>query len=188
MKWYDFLAPDKPNETQNSVDAPNMELNLSVDEMIVDVLNHKQKVLSIKSYINLSNAVVTTLSAATIAQKVESTMLGGPLNSKIVKQIKVADEQLFFGPDSAVFTCSHNLPRYYMLETVIPEFKSRMSELPEPLCNTASMMGTFYEQADAKIPMACPYCVYNNLRNSQLQIMRETGVDMINMKSSVWEI
>ena len=182
------MAPAKPNETQKSVDAPSMELNLGVDQMIADVLNHKQKVLSIKSYINLSNAVVTTLSAATIAQKVESTMLGGPLNSKVVREIKVADEKLFFGPDSAVFTCSHNLPRYYMLETVIPEFKSRMSELPEPLCNTASMMGKFYEQAYAKIPMACPYCVYNNLRNSQLQVMRETGVGMINMKSSVWEI
>ena len=51
-----------------------------------------------------------------------------------------------------------------MLETVIPEFQSRMGELPEPLVNTAEAMAKFYNQEDYRIPLACPYCVYNNLR------------------------
>ena len=185
VKWYDFLIG---TDEKVPIIANIPETALSVDEMISDIISHKQKVLSIKPYINLSNAVVTTLSAATIAQKVESSMIGSLAKNNITNQVNINTKKISAEPDSVVFTCSHNLPRYYMSETVVPEFKSRMSELPEPLSNTSEIMGKFYDQTYTRVPMACPYCVYNNLRNSQLQLMRETGADLMNVRSSVWEI
>lgn len=182
--WYNFLSSSEDQDvigyTDMCLSAPVEETTLSRDEMLKEIIEHKRKILSIKPYISLSNAVAATLAAASIAHQVQSDM--DAHENKSYKQLSI-DE-----PDSTVFTCNHNLPRYYMLETVIPEFQSRMNELPESLVNTAEAMAKFYKAADIRIPMACPYCVYNNLRNEQLHVLRETGADIINDRSTVWEI
>ncbi|XP_057295987.1 uncharacterized protein LOC130624943 isoform X2 [Hydractinia symbiolongicarpus] len=182
--WYNFLSSSEDQDVIGYTDmclyAPVEETTLSRDEMLREIIEHKRKILSIKPYISLSNAVAATLAAASIAHQVQSDM--DAHENKSYKQLSI-DE-----PDSTVFTCNHNLPRYYMLETVIPEFQSRMNELPESLVNTAEAMAKFYKAADIRIPMACPYCVYNNLRNEQLHVLRETGADIINDRSTVWEI
>ena len=164
---------------------------LSRDDMAKEIIEHKRKITTnIKPFITLSNAIATTLADASVAQKVN--MYDGA--TKLVRQSSQENKSSQGGrggeelPDSVVFSCSHNLPRYYMLETVVPEFQSRMGELPEPLIRTGEILSTYYQQTGIKIPMACPYCVYNNLRKEQLQIMRETGIEMMNTKSTLWEI
>ena len=184
--WYGFLSNILNTEKEgdeSQVSQPVEESALSKDEMLKEIIEHKRKILSSKPYISLSNAVTTTLAAASIAQNVESS-----IDDQLGTYPVIAGKYNVKKPDSTVFTCSHNLPRYYMLETVVPEFQSRMGELPEPLVYTAEIMTRFYTQYEMKIPMACPYCVYNNLRNEQLHVLRETGVDAVNNRSSVWEI
>ena len=181
--WYDFLSfgtitLDKNIENENfETLRPLGGSNLSKDDMIKEIIEHKRKTTNIKPCITLSNAIATTLADASTAQKVN-----------IYNPTEVIKTSSQTGPDSVVFSCNHNLPRYYMLETVVPEFLSRMGELPQPLSRTGEVLSKYYEQTDIKIPMACPYCVYNNLRTEQLQIIRESGLEMTNLKSSVWEI
>ena len=174
--WYSFLSCkdhsiQAASEGSNTI-APVGETALSRDDMIREIVEHKRKLFNMKPFLTLSNAVATTLADASIAQKVSSDFKQDSMNR----------------PDSTVFSCHHNLPRYYMLETVIPEFISRMTELPEALNQTANLMARYYRQSDIKIPMGCPYCVYNSLRTDQLNVLRETGADTLNVKSTVWEI
>ena len=184
--WYGFLSSSNAEnlaDFEESALVPIEESTLSKDEMMKEIITYKHKLLNMKFYISLSNAVATTLAAASIAQKVESNPAGyakqnSNLNASPGENI----------PDSTVFTCSHNLPRYYILEIVVPEFQSRMAELPQPLTQTAEVLSKFYGQHEVRIPMACPYCVYNQLRNQQLQILRESGVELVNNRSSIWDI
>jgi len=181
--WYDFLSLDTEIGRQtfgsnySDIVCPLGESALSKDDMVKEIIEHKQKLLNMKPFITLSNAVATTLADASIAQKVN---LYNP--SETIAKANAGE------PDSVVFSCNHNLPRYYMLETVVPEFLSRMGELPEALPRTGEVLSKYYQQAGINIPMACPYCVYNNLRTEQLQVYRESGLEMTNHKSAVWEI
>lgn len=153
--------------------------------MIKEIIEHKRKTTNIKPCITLSNAIATTLADASVAQKVNQYEDDTFINRQSSQNVKSLQQQQ---PDSVIFSCSHNLPRYYMLETVVPEFQSRMGELPQPLNRTGEILSMYYQQTDIKIPMACPYCVYNNLRTEQLQIIRETSMEMVNVSSTVWEI
>ena len=164
---------------------------LSRDDMTKEIIEHNRKIATnFKPCITLSNAIATTLADASVAQKVN--MYDNASKSRQSSQEDKKSPWQYGGegepPDSVVFSCNHNLPRYYMLETVVPEFQSRMGELPEPLIRTGEILSTYYQQTGIKIPMACPCCVYNNLRMEQLQIIRETGIEMTNTKSTLWEI
>lgn len=159
--------------------------------MAKEIIEHNRKIATnIKPYITLSNAIATTLADASVAQKVNMHDSAAKLSRQSSHEDNKSACQHGEGesPDSVVFSCSHNLPRYYMLETVVPEFLSRMGELPEPLNRTGEMLSMYYQQTGIRIPMACPCCVYNNLRMEQLQIIRETGIEMTNTKSTLWEI
>lgn len=185
--WYTFLSY---TDTSDVVDigsrtesiAPIGESTLSPDDMVKEIVEHKRQLLNVKPFLTLSNAVATTLADASLAQKVSSNSYYQKNEHQGTPSIKL-DE-----PDSTVFSCNHNFTRYYMLETVVPEFLSRMGELPEPLNHTAEVMARYYRQSDIKIPMACPYCVYNNLRSEQMNVLRETGGDLVNIKATVWEV
>ena len=160
--------------------------------MTKEIIEHNRKIATnIKPCITLSNAIATTLADASVAQKVNMYDNASKLPSQSSQDDKKSPRQQQGEdelPDSVVFSCSHNLPRYYMLETVVPEFQSRMGELPEPLIRTGEILSTYYQQTGIKIPMACPCCVYNNLRMEQLQIIRETGIETTNTKPTLWEI
>lgn len=188
--WYTFLscADDPRSDATFREDSIAIEEStLSRDDMVKEIVEHKRQLLNIKPFLTLSNAVATTLADASIAQKVSSNSYyqnSDVHRDRDSRAQTTTDEQ----PDSMVFSCNHNLPRYYMIETVIPEFLSRMGELPEPLNHTAEVMSRFYRQSDIRIPMACPYCVYNSLRSEQMNVLRETGSDMVNIKATVWEI
>ena len=172
--WYTFLSGEMAaNETKmNVVSAQQSEM--STDRMVAEILEHKRKILNIKPYISLSSANVTTFAAASASPTAQLQSSDMWTNQK--------------QPELTVFTCSHNLLHYYMLETVIPEFRSRMAELPEPLPQTAEVMACYYQQPSQRIPAACPCCVYNNLRQEQLQFLRDTGVDLLQNRSSLWEV
>lgn len=179
--WYSFMSEainKNLSEPEENITVPIEDSTLSKEEMLKEIITYKQKLLNVKSFITLSNAVATTLAAASIAQRLEDQTE----NFSSRERSNTAENI----PDATVFTCSHNLPRYYMLEIVVPEFLSRMAELPQPLVQTAEVLSKFYKQHDLRIPMACPCCVYNQLRNEQLHTLRESGIEILNNRSSEW--
>ena len=187
--WYSFLSTQSL-EFNNELVKMKLEPPVtsddnatSIEHMLKDTISHKRKVLSIKPLLILSNAVTATLAAAAKTHLTDNKLVSLPLAFR-----NTLHSQLIFHEtncDVAVFTCLHNLPRYYMTETVLPEFQTRMASLPNPLSYTATLMTHLYDEKGIKIPMACPYCVYNNFRNEQLQILKEEGIEI---NTSTWEI
>jgi len=68
------------------------------------------------------------------------------------------------GQDVA-FTCGHYFARKAFREEILPQFKEKLSAFSTGLPFTASLMVADYHQPT--IALACPVCVYNDLRKKQ---------------------
>nr|XP_047122358.1 uncharacterized protein LOC101237479 isoform X1 [Hydra vulgaris] len=193
--WYTFLSTQSV-EFRNEFDKMNFKPCLASDDgststehILKDIITHKQKTLSLNPLLILSNAVTTTLAAASKSTHLDAANKANLSDYNLSTTISSLNSQLMFQETNCnvvVFTCFHNLLRYYMIETVIPEFQTRMASLPNPLRFTAYLMARLYDENGIKIPMACPYCVYNNFRKEQLKVLNEEDAEVIT--STYWEI
>ena len=146
------------------------------DKQLKQTMENKLKFQKHRSCIFLSSVTAATVSAASSAIRGIS-----PRQQDISGRSHNA-------PDSVVFTCNHNFPKYYIEDIILPEFKQRIQGLPKPLPETADMLCHYYTQTNALIPAACPCCVYNNLRQEQLHLLQEAGGELSLNKSTFWDI
>ena len=171
---YSFLSEKSESDSlQNDSGPSTTELHSELtsgnfDTILKQIIENKLKFHKRRTCIFLSSVTAATVSAASSAIRGKSPWLqenGGSMESK--------NE-----PDSVVFTCNHNFPRYYVEDVILPEFSQRVQGLPKPLPETAEMLIRYYTQKRTLIPAACPCCVYNNLRQEQLHLLQETGSEL----------
>jgi len=65
--------------------------------------------------------------------------------------------------DVVVFTCGHHYFRRTFVETVLPEFRRRMDQLPVPMPLTSQLVLTDYHQPQ-QMHAACPVCAFGSIR------------------------
>ncbi len=177
-KNYLFLSErfDSLNEEipRGSTQKLNEDVSLqNFDVILKQILENKLKFHQRRNCIFLSSVTAATVSAA-------SSAIRGSQSGK--------ESEDSTTPDSVVFTCNHNFPRYYVIDVILPELRQRLSGLPKPLPQTADLLVHYYTQMRTQIPAACPCCVYNNLRQEQLHLLQETGGEMSGNKSTFWEV
>jgi len=68
------------------------------------------------------------------------------------------------------FTCGHHFSRSRFLEDILPHFQEKVAAFSNPLPITTRLMVLDYQQPE--IALACPVCVYNDLRKKQ-KVTRE---------------
>ena len=181
-RCYNFVPNEEDVETmEDEVNISKTELRADVmsetfDSELKQIMENKLKFHKRRSCIFLSSITAATISAASAATRGTSPW-----------QQDFGDRSRNL-PGSVVFTCNHNFPQYYMEDVILPEFKQRIQGLPKPLPETAQMLCHYYTQASALIPAACPCCVYNNLRQEQLNLLQETAGELSLHKSTFWEV
>ena len=127
-KSYSFLSNDKRESAENVADSRQPEINGEVpsqnfDTILKQLLENKLKFHKHRSCILISSVTAATVSAASSAVRGITPW----------KQSMEDNGSLKIEPDTVVFTCNHNYPRYYVIDVILPEFKQRMSGLPQPL-------------------------------------------------------
>ena len=164
------------------------EVNVSRNEMTADLTSEKfdrelKQVIEnkLKFQVHRSSIFLSSVTAATVSAASSAIRGTAPWQHGI-------DDRYKNLPASIVFTCNHNFPKYYMEDMILPEFTQRMKGLPKPLPETAQMLSHYYSQTGALIPAACPCCVFNNLRQEQLNLLQETGGELNMHKSTFWEV
>ena len=68
--------------------------------------------------------------------------------------------------EAVVFTCGHHYTRASFLQSVVPSFYANLSQAPNNLPQTASLLTSYYRR-DGELPLACPRCVLSTLQSSQ---------------------
>jgi len=63
------------------------------------------------------------------------------------------------------FTCGHHYSRSRFLEDILPHFQEKVMSFPNPIPITSKLMVMDYQQQE--IALACPVCVYNDIRKKQ---------------------
>jgi hypothetical protein len=66
------------------------------------------------------------------------------------------------------FTCGHAFSENEFQRKVLHEFRERLEDFPRPLTQTNSLLLHYYKHS-SKFSSACPYCVFQHLRQTQLQ-------------------
>ena len=181
-KSYAFLAEQLSDPSGGAIDDNQQELKGEIaaknfDSILKQILENKLKFHKHRSCIFISSVTAATVSAASSA-----------VRGAVPWQQSTDKNHGNIEPDSVVFTCNHNFPRYYVIDFILPEFKQRLSGLPKPLPQTTEVLVRFYTQIRSLIPAACPCCVYNNLRQEQFHLLQETGGEMSGNKSTFWEV
>lgn len=139
-----------------------------------EIMDNIKKDLDRRSCITLSLTTAATIAAAAVSQRKnlpEQSADQLPLQARV---------------DVVVFTCSHQFPKYYFDDVIIPEFQQRMGELVIPLPQLTKLLIGYYTSRDSFLPTACPSCVYNFLRKEQLQAVDIENVEFA--KAKPWEI
>ena len=179
---YKFISNEEEVETVEDdlsigkTDLMSNAMSEKFDTELKQIIENKLKFQKNHSCIFLSSVTAATVSAASSAIRGTS-----PWQQDIVDRSRNL-------PDSVVFTCNHSFPRYYMDDVILPEFTKRIQGLPKPLPETARMLHNYYTQTGALIPAACPCCVYNSMRQEQLNLLQETGGELSLHKSTFWEV
>jgi len=180
---YNFISNQHGDD-----DAMEDEANIGRSEMTTDLMSEKfdrelKQVIEnkLKFQIHRSSIFLSSVTATTVSAPSSEIRGTAPWQQGI-------DDRYKNLPDSVVFTCNHNFPKYWMEGTILPEFTKRMKGLPKPLPETAQMLSHYYSQTGALIPAACPCCVFNNLRQEQLNLLQETGGELSMHKSTFWEV
>ena len=70
--------------------------------------------------------------------------------------------------DVLAFSCGHAFPESDFESRVLLEFKERVQNFPLPIPQTLLQLQSCYKKSTS-YPVACPYCVFQHLRQLQLQ-------------------
>ena len=127
---------------------------ISRENLWREILDHFKRNLDKANAISLSTTAASTLAAASVNLHEEELQ-----KSKHPSPVNVV-----------AFTCEHNFPLVHFIHMIVPEFEQRMGELPKPLTQLAERLCARYlERRGGAYPTSCPVCVYNFLRQEQLQ-------------------
>lgn len=126
---------------------------ISREKLWREILDHFKRNLEKTNAISLSTTAASTLAAASLNLHEEELRL-----SKQPSSVNVV-----------AFTCEHSFPLVHFINMILPEFEQRMNELPKPLSQMTQRLFTRYLQRTDPYPTSCPVCVYNFLRQEQLQ-------------------
>ena len=169
---------DKTSPSLTSDDTPltmtSSKMQAPDERLWQEIMDNIKKDLDKRSCITLSLTTAATIAAAAVSQRRESR---GEAADQLPLQSQV---------DVVVFTCSHQFPKYYFDDVIVPEFQQRMGELMIPLPQTTKLLLGYYTKRDGFLPTACPSCVYNFLRKEQLQAVDIESVEFA--KAKPWEI
>lgn len=66
------------------------------------------------------------------------------------------------------FTCGHTFSENDFQRRILSEFREKLEDLPHPLVQTTTFLLQYFRHS-TKFSSACPYCVFQNLRQTQLQ-------------------
>ena len=77
--------------------------------------------------------------------------------------------------DVLVFSCGHTFPEDDFESRVLVEFKERVQNFPLPIPQTLLQLQGCYKKSKC-YPVACPYCVFQHLRQLQLQECPDTPI------------
>ena len=159
-----------------SLPATSTSLNITVSpkpapdgRLWQEILDNIKKDLDKRTCITLSLTTAATIAAAAVSQRRE-----------------LRDASSRAQVDVVVFTCSHQFPKYYFDDVIIPEFQQRMGDLTLSLPETTKLLMGYYSNGEGFLPTACPSCVYNFLRKEQLQAEDFKNVEYA--KAKPWEI
>lgn len=67
-----------------------------------------------------------------------------------------------------IFSCGHAFSDKHFQIKVLSEFRDRLHDLPHPLTHMTSLLLHYYKHS-THFSSACPYCVFQHLRTTQLQ-------------------
>lgn len=73
------------------------------------------------------------------------------------------------------FSCGHAFTEVQFESKILFEFKERVQNLPVPIPETLSQLQNCYKKLN-HYPLACPYCVFQYLRQLQLQECPEVPI------------
>ena len=79
------------------------------------------------------------------------------------------------GSDVIAFSCGHAYTEVQFESKVLFEFKERVQNLPVPIPETLSQLQNCYKKLN-HYPLACPHCVFQYLRQLQLQECPEVPI------------
>jgi hypothetical protein len=77
--------------------------------------------------------------------------------------------------DVLAFSCGHAFPEGDFESRVLIEFKERVKNFPLPIPQTLLQLQSCYKKS-ISYPVACPYCVFQHLRQLQLQECPDTPI------------
>ena len=67
--------------------------------------------------------------------------------------------------DVVLFTCGHHFTRETFLQSIVPSFEVNLSQSPNNLPQTASLLSTYYRRKGEQ-PTACPRCVLSTIQST----------------------
>lgn len=82
--------------------------------------------------------------------------------------------------DIHAFSCGHAFPGGDFESRVLIEFKERMQDFPTPIPQTVLQLYSCYKKLRS-YPLSCPYCVFQHLRQLQLQESPDTPIKPWNL-------
>lgn len=82
--------------------------------------------------------------------------------------------------DVIAFSCGHAYTEVQFESKVLLEFKERVQNLPVPIPETLSQLQNCYKKLN-HYPLACPHCVFQYLRQLQLQECPEVPIKPWNL-------
>ncbi len=75
----------------------------------------------------------------------------------------------------AAFSCGHAYPSEMFQNRILLEFVERVQDFPFPLPHTLRLLQSHYKQSSC-LPSGCPHCVFNYLRNFQLEVCPNVSI------------
>ena len=88
---------------------------------------------------------------------------------------KDSDSSSIPSGDVLAFSCGHAFPAANFESRVLIEFKERVQNFPIPIPQTLLQLQTCYKKLSS-FPTGCPYCVFQHLRQLQLQECPDTPI------------
>lgn len=89
------------------------------------------------------------------------------------ESLSFSESQLVYNNDGTArgvvaFSCSHSFSEVEFQRKILSEFRERLNDLPHQLILTTPFLLQYYKQCYS-FTSACPYCLFQHLRRTQLQ-------------------